>query len=114
MLEILVCGGREFNEEGFLYRVLDSALAHYKDIKIIAGGARGADSLAVDWAKSRNVPFQEFPANWTRYKKSAGPRRNQQMLDENNIFLVIAFPGGSGTADMVARAEKAGIHVARF
>ena len=95
--------------------MLDSALAHYGDIKIIAGGARGADSLAVEWAKSRGIPFQEFPANWSLHgRKAAGPKRNQQMLDENNIFLVIAFPGGSGTADMVARAQKAGIHVKRF
>lgn len=81
------------------------------DITIIHGGATGADSAAGDFA---NVHFcQElcFPADWNKYGMSAGPIRNKQMLDEGCPDLVVAFPGGKGTANMVAQAKKAGIKV---
>lgn len=49
-----------------------------------------------------------------KYGKSAGPIRNQTMLDDGKPDLVLAFPGGRGTADMVAKAEKHGIPVRRI
>jgi ABC-type sugar transport system substrate-binding protein len=33
------------------------------------------------------------------------------MLDEGKPDIVVAFPGGTGTADMVRRARKAGVVV---
>ena len=33
------------------------------------------------------------------------------MLDSNTVELVIAFPGGKGTSDMINRARKSGIEV---
>jgi hypothetical protein len=41
----------------------------------------------------------------------AGPLRNYQMLEEGKPDLVVAFPGGGGTKDMVRRAVKAGVSV---
>lgn len=79
--------------------------------KIIHGGARGADALAGEWAECFGVPFRVFPANWDRDGKAAGPIRNQRMIDEGKPDLVIVFPGGRGTADMVMRARKAGITI---
>ena len=43
----------------------------------------------------------------------AGPIRNQEMLDKGKPDLVIAFPGGKGTADMVGRALRTGVFVYR-
>jgi UDP-N-acetylmuramoylalanine-D-glutamate ligase len=51
-----------------------------------------------------------YPAKWDLHGKSAGPIRNQQMLD-TGVDLVIAFPGGKGTAHMVSIAKKAGVKV---
>jgi hypothetical protein len=82
-----------------------------QNLLIIHGAAMGADRWADVWAARVNVPVKRFRANWDRYGKSAGPRRNQKMLDEGKPDLVIAFPGGSGTADMVDRARTAGIPV---
>src|SRR5690606_25211324 len=78
---------------------------------LIHGAARGADSIAGQWAASRGVEALSFPANWTRDGKAAGPIRNQRMLDEGQPDVVIAFPGGGGTADMVRRAKAAGVQV---
>lgn len=75
------------------------------NIHIIAGGAPGADTDAVDWAVCAWVPFTEYKADWTKYGRSAGPKRNQQMIDEGKPDYGIAFPGGQGTADMVRRLK---------
>jgi hypothetical protein len=76
---------------------------------VVHGGAKGADALAGRWADAREVNTEVFYADWARGKR-AGPERNQRMLD-SKPDLVVAFPGGRGTADMVRRAKAAGIEV---
>jgi len=83
-------------------------------MKLVTGDARGADALARSWALVYGVPHRCYVAHWEKHGKAAGPLRNQRMLDENPVDLVIAFPGGAGTADMVRRAEAAGIEVRRI
>lgn len=43
--------------------------------------------------------------------RAAGPIRHQRMLDEGMPDLVLALPGGRGTADMVRHATLAGVEV---
>jgi predicted Rossmann-fold nucleotide-binding protein len=81
-----------------------------KDTTIVTGGARGADTLAEDSALSLGMQVEVHYPDWDKYGKSAGTKRNQKMLD-SGIDKVIAFPGGYGTADMMARARKAGVEV---
>lgn len=78
---------------------------------IISGGARGVDSAAIDWAVVNWCPFKEYKADWQQYGKAAGVIRNRQMLDEGKPDLVVAFPGGKGTAHMVSIAKERGIPV---
>jgi hypothetical protein len=106
-MKILVCGGRDF---GNYHRARDVLYAYLDRVTcIIEGGARGADALGRMFANDYNIPLKTFPANWERYGRSAGHIRNQQMLDEGHPDLVIAFPGGRGTANMIERAKKAGV-----
>lgn len=67
--------------------------------------------MARCYAADHGISAEGFPADWRKYGKSAGPLRNQQMIDEGKPDLVVAFPGGTGTADMVRRAKAAGIRV---
>ena len=108
-MRVLVCGGRDYTDWYRLIDVLDHYVNH-GDV-IITGMARGADTLAFDYAVMENIETEEYPAQWEIHGKKAGPIRNQQMLDEGKPDLVIAFPGGNGTADMVRRAKKAGVKV---
>jgi hypothetical protein len=78
---------------------------------LIAGGARGADTLAYEWAQARGIPAVVYKADWAKLGRAAGPIRNQRMLGEGNPNLVIAFPGGRGTANMVRLAREAGVEV---
>lgn len=110
---VLVCGGRDYNDKARMKQELDAIYAEVDEMAVIEGGAKGADWLAYSWCLSRftNVQHEQFEADWGRYGKAAGHIRNQQMLDEGKPDLVLAFPGGRGTADMVRRARKAGIEV---
>ncbi len=103
---ILVCGGRDYSDIKRVVEVLD-AFNHFVIERILEGGANGADMLARQWAMRRDVPLTTYIAEWRKYHKQAGARRNQQMLNQGKPQLIVAFPGGKGTADMVRRAQAA-------
>lgn len=108
---VLVCGGRHYEDFEQVCAILDGIHAETPIGCIIEGGAYGADRLAARWACLRRIPNKRFSADWAKYGRAAGPRRNQQMIDEGKPDLVVAFPGGTGTADMMARAKAAEIMV---
>ncbi len=110
-MRVLVCGGRDYADEAAVFAVLDLLHAERPISVLIHGAARGADTLAASWARRRGIQGQAFPANWRKHGKAAGPVRNAQMLEEGQPVLVVAFPGGRGTADMVAQAWWAGVEV---
>jgi YspA, cpYpsA-related SLOG family len=111
-MRVLVCGGRTFKNRRLVYEALD--ILHRVGIDcIIEGGASGADMLGRQWAHSAAVPIETFYADWDMYGPGAGPMRNARMLAEGKPDIVLAFPGGPGTADMVRRAKAAGIYVER-
>lgn len=104
---VLVCGGRKFYDKVLFRYTMGLIHTETPITLIIHGGAIGADMLANYWAKAMGIPVKEYPADWNTYRRSAGPIRNSQMLKEGKPDLVVAFPGGKGTADMVKKAKKA-------
>lgn len=112
MRAILICGGREYADKARMREVIH-LLFNHDTHTIIHGGARGADTLAGEVAAEIGIAAKVYPADWKTHGKAAGPIRNQQMLDDGKPAMVIAFPGGKGTEDMVRRANNAGIFVIR-
>lgn len=109
-MRVLVTGGRDFGNTPEMFEKLDNININSGISLLIEGGASGADTIASDWARSRCVPCVTHPANWTLHGKAAGPIRNKEMLSWKPD-LVLAFPGGRGTANMVKTAKEAGIEV---
>jgi hypothetical protein len=110
----LVCGGRDFVLWMWLFHFMDT-LEPAPSI-IIHGDARGADRFAKAWAIDRGVPHLPFPVreeDWERWGKKAGHRRNTQMIVEGQPERVIAFPGHTGTENMVTQANYFKITVIR-
>jgi len=107
----IVTGGRDYADAAAVQRELDHLALAEGLTEIAHGGARGADQLAGDWACANRLPCFVYPAEWKRLGRGAGPKRNAEMLRHFAPDVVIAFPGGRGTADMVARARKAGVRV---
>lgn len=83
------------------------------DAVVIHGDARGADTIAGRLAEESGLRVIAFPAAWGRYGRAAGSLRNAQMLEEGRPDVVYAFAVdlamSRGTADMVARARRAGV-----
>jgi len=111
-VRVLVCGGRNFTDWQTVRNTLRNLIAERGLITaIIHGGASGADRMAHVFADFQRVPCETFKADWEAHGKAAGPIRNRRMIDEGKPDLVVAFPGGRGTADMIRRAKAAGIEV---
>jgi hypothetical protein len=107
----LICGGRDFADQALLDKALGALILHPEDAVIIHGAARGADKMGANWGFNHGAAVEAYPADWDRHKKAAGFIRNQAMLDVGKPDVVLAFPGGNGTADMVRRARAQGVIV---
>lgn len=113
-LVILVTGGRGYANVGAVWNALRSTIGsrHASDVLVVQGGAKGTDALARRAAHALGCRGATYGADWIRHGRSAGPIRNERMLRLSQPDIVLAFPGGRGTADMVRRAKKAGVTVA--
>ena len=91
---------------------------------VIHGGARGIDTAAHQWAVEQGIPVDVFPADWDRYGKAAGMRRNADMAvracavamqtDLTACCIAIPGPGSVGTWGMVKICERKGIPVSVY
>lgn len=108
-----MCGGRDYQDAERVDAILSRLHAERTIVCIIEGGARGADTLARQWARANGIQVRTFRAQWRKsdgsLDRSAGPRRNAEMLKLGLPDAVVAFPGGDGTADMVKQARAAGL-----
>lgn len=112
---VLICGDRDWNH----YEVILNVLRKVPHVDcVIEGEARGADLLGYLAAAQLGIDVMPFPADWAKYGRAAGPIRNQEMIDKGRPTLVLAFHDdldhSKGTADMIARARRAGIEVRIF
>ena len=104
---ILVCGGRNLDPHK-VAKTLEKNYSHMiDDIIVVHGGARGADEGADLFADKMGIEKDVFPADWKQYGKRAGLIRNREML-HSRINVVVAFPGGKGTQNMIDISNKAG------
>ena len=106
-MRVLVCGGRDYDDEPTIREALGSVPP---GAVIVHGDARGADRLSGRVARDIGLEVEAHPADWRAHGRAAGPIRNREMAD-TDIDIVLAFPGGRGTADMVAVARSRGIPV---
>lgn len=131
-IRVIVCGGRDYGEVPSGLQGEQLGAAFYKAAAerhhlrasldkiaeerggfavVFSGGALGADRHARGWAIDRFIEARVCYANWSKYGPKAGPIRNTVMLKTATPQLVIGFPGGDGTADMLRKARAAGVEV---
>ena len=86
---------------------------------LLHGGARGADAAIGRAAQQLGWSALVMPAQWQLHGRAAGPIRNRELLEQavaravthsspGSIasVLVVAFPGGAGTASLVREARR--------
>lgn len=64
LIRLLVCGGRDFTDRAAAFAAIDRVHAERGVALLIHGAARGADTLAGEWAEARGVPVLAFHADW--------------------------------------------------
>ena len=100
---VIVTGGRDYDD----FAMVADVLSAIQPDLVVQGGATGADKLASDWAKySDKTECITVNADWNKYGAYAGPKRNIEMLEAYPEAMVVAFPGGKGTANCVKEAVK--------
>lgn len=102
-----VTGGRDYDN----WHMVGHVLRQMPPCAVLVhGGAPGADSQCGEWWDMHDRPVEVHPADWDQHGKTAGPLRNQEMVD-SGLDLLLVFPGGRGTEDMRTRALKARVPV---
>jgi hypothetical protein len=109
----IIAGGRKYILGHMEYVWLDQ----FRFRGIVSGGASGADSGAIEYATSRQIPCKVIKADWPAHGSAAGPIRNQAMADFIRPYpdcAVILFPGGRGTNSMRNIAKQMQIPIFEF
>ncbi len=108
-MKVLVCGSRDWTD----WKAIENRPQTLPPrTTIISGAARGVDSIAASIGRKLGLEVREFPAEWNKFGRSAGYRRNLVML-EHDPDLMIAFHVGNspGTAHAIEHARKKGIPI---
>lgn len=117
--KILVTGSRHWTWVDPVLRHLYEILrASEEPVRLVHGAGPGADRIAAEIGFVIGYEVVQYPAEWERYGRSAGPLRNQRMINaehsrESPIDLCLAMPtyDSVGTFDMIHRCERYGIRV---
>lgn len=112
-MRILITGSRHEHDPKIVWDAINEEFTGLYSEAVIVHGAcphGGVDESAARWAHYVCATEEPHPADWERFGKAAGPKRNQAMVDLG-ADICLAFPGPSsrGTWDCVKRARRAGI-----
>jgi len=113
-MKVIIAGGRGFNDYQTLKEYCQKILRDQEEVEIVSGTARGADELGEKFAKESKCPIKRFPANWDKYGKSAGYKRNAEMAQYADGLIAFWDGKSRGTKHMIDLAERAGIEVRVF
>lgn len=115
---IIVCGGKTDLGQEVYDKYISSVLKELcaEDCEIVSGGCRGADLAGERYAAEHGFALKRFPAEWKKYGKAAGMKRNAEMItyiSQSSKSAVIAFWNGEsrGTGFTITQAQKKGIGV---
>lgn len=112
---IIVAGSRNFQDYELLKETLVKYIGSDKNITIVSGCAKGADSLGEQFSMEYKLHCMKFPAAWNLYGKSAGYKRNVQMAKYANLEygVLFAFWDGvsKGTEHMINIAKEYGLEI---
>lgn len=105
MRKIIVAGGRDFKDYGYIEKKLKELILdqHGHNVEIVHGNSMGCDQMAERFARENDLEVTHFTADWDKYGKAAGPKRNYQMSRYGDYLIV--FPGGRGTKNMIKCME---------
>lgn len=106
-MKVLICGSRGINPD--IEDVVNRA--GFEVTEVITGGARGVDKAAELWAKSKGIPCTVYLPDWDQFGKSAGMRRNIEMVLAADAVIAVWDMQSKGTKHSIDYAKKIGKEV---
>jgi predicted double-glycine peptidase len=103
-MRTIVAGSRTCNDYDLVKQAIENS--NFNPTVVISGTAMGVDQLGERWAKENNIAIERFPAQWDKYGKSAGYKRNTEMALKADALIAIWFKGSRGTKHMIEIAKK--------
>lgn len=106
---VVIAGCRDYNNYDEARQYIDFCLSNIRkvhDIIIVSGGASGADAIGERYAKENGFKVEKYPADWEKYGRSAGPRRNKQMAEVSDYVICFWDKKSKGTKSMIECAKK--------
>lgn len=110
-MKVIIAGGRTFNDFQLLYKTCDKALSLQTEIEIVSGTANGADKLGEQYANEKGYPIKKFPADWNKYGKGAGYKRNEEMAKYSDCLIAFWDGKSKGTKHMIDLAKMHGLKI---
>lgn len=112
---LAIIGSRNFTDYAFMRENIQALLDKLPGMdRVVSGGAKGADSLSERIAQDFGLGHRHIAAEWSRYGRAAGPRRNQQIIDEADVIAAFPLGESKGTQDGIRKARVAGKQVFVF
>lgn len=108
-MKVAFTGGRYYNDAAHVRETIDNLIEEFGIFEVLVGDATGLDSLVKEEALATGLRYTVFYADWKKFGRYAGPIRNGAML--NRADLLVAFPGGKGTANAMQTALRRGVTV---
>jgi len=111
-MKTIIAGGREFND----YDLLEQYCNTHSITEVVSGCARGADRLGERYANKHDIPITKFPADWDKWGKSAGYRRNAEMASYADSLIAFWDGVSKGTSHMIdlANSKKLDVNVIKY
>jgi hypothetical protein len=109
-VKVIIAGSRTLTPSNQL--LTDCITASGFDVEeIVEGGSAGVDKTAEAYGIGSNISVRTFPANWNKYGRAAGPRRNREMAEYADALILVWDGYSRGSASMKREADRAGIPV---
>lgn len=103
--KLIVAGSRDITSRAYVEAELLTEIKLAQDggyqLEIVSGLARGPDTLGKTIGHDHGLKIHEFPADWNRYGKSAGYKRNAQMAEFADRLLAFWDGESRGTKHMI-------------
>jgi len=115
-MKTIIAGSRDITDYDKVGTLLDIIHLTWRErgmeiTEVVSGCARGVDTLGERWANDLKIPIKQFPADWKKYGRAAGPIRNKQMAEYAAALIAIKHEVSAGTDDMIKQAKAKGLMI---
>jgi hypothetical protein len=111
-IRVAVVGSRDNVQYAVVAATLDTVKRHYGDLglqfEVVSGGARGVDTYAANWADANGIGKVVFQADWAAHGRSAGMKRNADIINAADVVLAFWDGKSPGTRNSIERTRAAG------